>query len=779
MKYAFLLLTLLLIAPSSAQQRATLITISYNNQENWHAILKAGFDPIEGTLYPKHGLFTTWATPDQLHTLDSLRLHYKILAYDESELYSSIPAPHALSEKPCPPKLYAHYPVPTHFEFGSIRGFYSYDEMLQQFQRMHQLYPQFIAPLQPIDTFRTEENRPILWTKLTAPNNKPDKPKVLFTALHHAREPGSLTQLIFFIWYLLEHYPSDPMVKTILDNVELHFIPCVNPDGYVYNTSIKGYWRKNRRRLGDSIVGVDLNRNYGFKWGIDDSGSSPDPSKQTYRGPAPFSEPETRAVAHLCTKYQYKAALNAHTYSALLLYPWAHTYELTPDSVPFALLGETMTYENEYRHGTSRLLYLANGTASDWMYGDSVKPPIYAFVPEMGYYGFWPPKDQIIPDCKAMLWTNMAAALSPLPLAHVQWQTPPAIDSMPATLSFSLINAGLQSGNFHIEWTASVDNSILFTHTTSLQLNAHTDTVFHLPIDFHSPELRGKHLLFTVYIDNGYYTRQFTFKTLLLYDLTPIFVEHFNDLSRWSTYSTTQTIWGLDNSDFRSPPFSLAESPKTTYAPNTNSAITLDLYQIQVPPNSERIFLSYWIKTELHEYAFDYVYPVILTFDDASTDFCPLVAKKHPYDSLLPHLYTGISNQWEREIIDITDIVKDHTTFQISFAFHSSPHSYQLDGVYIDDLVVYAVPQGPSHTTTKTEWPISLQYDGTYLHLDNLPPKASTTIALYSALGTEIIRRSGQHPPILNVQHLPNGMYWLCIFDHAHHRIARIPWIKQ
>jgi|GEM_PF-3804088 len=506
MKYALWILTLLPIAHCTAQQHAALLTISYKNQKEWHAILKAGFDPIEGTHYPQHGLFTTWATPDQIRSLDSLQLQYQILAHDESDLSSHISTPHALSENPCPPKLYTRYPVPTHFELGSIRGFYSYDEMLQQFHRMHQLYPQFIAPLQPIDTFRTAENRPIWWTKLTAPNHKTDKPKVLFTALHHAREPGSLTQLVFFIWYLLEHYPSDPMVKTLLDEVELHFIPCVNPDGYVYNMSIKGYWRKNRRPIGDSIVGVDLNRNYGYKWGIDSTGSSPDPTKQTYRGPAPFSEAETRAVAHLCTQHQYKVALNAHTYSALLLYPWTHTYQPTPDSIPYSRMGETMSYENEYRHGGSRLLYLANGTASDWMYGDPSKPPIFAFVPEVGYFGFWPPIDQIIPDCKAMLWTNMAAALSTLPLPHVQWRTPPAIDSMPATISFSLINAGLQNGNFQVEWTASVDNTILFTHTTSLQIDAHSDTTIHLPIDIHTPEFRGKYLLFTIHVHNGYYT---------------------------------------------------------------------------------------------------------------------------------------------------------------------------------------------------------------------------------------------------------------------------------
>ncbi|MBK6995998.1 MAG: hypothetical protein IPH31_14140 [Lewinellaceae bacterium] len=56
------------------------------------------------------------------------------------------------------------------------------------------------------------------------------------------------------------------------------------------------FWRKNLRDNGDGTFGVDLNRNYGYFWGNDDNGSSPNPNSQTYRGPEPFSEPETRTM---------------------------------------------------------------------------------------------------------------------------------------------------------------------------------------------------------------------------------------------------------------------------------------------------------------------------------------------------------------------------------------------------------------------------------------------------------------------------------------------------
>ena len=59
-------------------------------------------------------------------------------------------------------------------------------------------------------------------------------------------------------------------------------------------------WRKNRKKNPTNNYGVDLNRNYGYKWGFDDNGSSSTTNNETYRGTSPFSEPETQAIKKLC-----------------------------------------------------------------------------------------------------------------------------------------------------------------------------------------------------------------------------------------------------------------------------------------------------------------------------------------------------------------------------------------------------------------------------------------------------------------------------------------------
>jgi hypothetical protein len=87
----------------------------------------------------------------------------------------------------------------------------------------------------------------------------------------------------------------------------------INPDGYVYNETIApnggGMHRKNRRDTGcgdGTQRGIDLNRNYGYEWGADNSGSSPNPCSSTFRGDSAFSEPETQAVRDfiLATNFQ-------------------------------------------------------------------------------------------------------------------------------------------------------------------------------------------------------------------------------------------------------------------------------------------------------------------------------------------------------------------------------------------------------------------------------------------------------------------------------------------
>jgi carboxypeptidase T len=101
--------------------------------------------------------------------------------------------------------------VPTNFNLGTMGGYLKYNEMLSELDQMVNLYPSLISVKAPISNFLTYENRPIYHVRISDnPNtNESGEPKILYTAIHHAREPMSLMETIFFMWYLLENYGSN------------------------------------------------------------------------------------------------------------------------------------------------------------------------------------------------------------------------------------------------------------------------------------------------------------------------------------------------------------------------------------------------------------------------------------------------------------------------------------------------------------------------------------------------------------------------------------------
>ncbi len=215
-------------------------------------------------------------------------------------------------------------------------------------------------------------------------------PAILFTALTHAREPGGNSVVIDWAQWLTTEYGSDTMATFILDNAQIYIIPIVNPDGYAYNVPNPSSTdqRKNMNwTLGD---GVDLNRNYSFMWGYDDSGSSPSPTAQTYRGTAALSEPETLAETQWIDSIQPLGGFHYHTYGGYLLFPYGYNNSATPHQSTFESWGNQMAAQNNYAVGRcGQILYDVNGDAVDWSYGADTHEPMLFYTPEVDDNGFW------------------------------------------------------------------------------------------------------------------------------------------------------------------------------------------------------------------------------------------------------------------------------------------------------------------------------------------------------------------------------------------------------
>ncbi len=218
---------------------------------------------------------------------------------------------------------------------------------------------------------------------------KSNKPGAIFMGAHHAREHLSVEVPLMLAEYLLNNR-GDAKIGALLDARDIWIIPMVNPDGAEWdiNTGKYKWWRKNRRNNGNGTYGVDLNRNYGFKWGT--GGSDKDPASDVYMGTEPFSEPETKTIrdfveAHL----NAKVLLSFHTFSELVLYPWGHTYDavgVAKDLQVFETMAKTMAQWNKYKPQQSSALYIASGDTTDWAYGAH---GIFAFTFELSPSSMW------------------------------------------------------------------------------------------------------------------------------------------------------------------------------------------------------------------------------------------------------------------------------------------------------------------------------------------------------------------------------------------------------
>ena len=363
---------------------------------------------------------------------------------------------------------------PTGFTYGSMGSFLTFDQIVAKLDWMKTTYPNLITVKQSVGT--SVQGRSIWMVKISDnPTLNENEPKVFYNALHHAREPMSMTQMIYFMCYALEKYGTDPEITNMINSRELFFVPCLNPDGYVYNQSIAanggGMWRKNRKRNSSSSYGVDLNRNYSFKWGFDNAGSSPTTTSDTYRGLSAFSEPETKAVRDFIISKPFKLILSYHAYGNYLINPYSYsTAAANPDSMLFRLRGVQLNESGVLKAGTAiqTVNYSTNGDAGDWTYGEQItKPKIFGYTPEVGTVndGFWPVQSRIEPLCLQMLRTNINLAL----MAGEYYRVKIPVNQIANTIAFDLANTVSNYG-----FSAATTEYITFQTTNTKVLSSDT-----------------------------------------------------------------------------------------------------------------------------------------------------------------------------------------------------------------------------------------------------------------------------------------------------------------
>lgn len=663
----------------------------------------------------------------------------------------------------------AQYTTPSNFSLGSMGGHLTYQEMLDHLDEMYNQFPNLITIKAPIDpTNTTIEGRPVFYVKISDnPTVNEPEPQMLYTAIHHAREPVSMHQLIFYMWYLLENYAANPLVQQIVNSTELYFIPCLNPDGYLENELTDptggGMWRKNRRDNLDGTFGVDLNRNYGFNWGFDNNGSSPSGIDETYRGTGPFSEPETDMVRNFVNAHNFKIALNYHTFGNLLIYPWGYIQNLyTPDSALFVNYGSMLTEQNGYTFGTANQTvgYVVNGSSDDWMYGEqSAKPKIFAMTPEVGPW-FWPSQFEIEDLCIGTVYQNLLAAQLCGPYADLSETGEKIISATSGHITFSLQQLGLDTTATYTVSLTPVSSNIVSTGSPKLfsnlsPLQTLTDSISYTLVNTNLNY--GAEVKFVLSINNGLYTLNDTI--LKIFGVpSPVYFNSFPNPSGW----TAQSGWGITSQQYYSAPSSITDSPNGNYPSNTVRTFTSNnQFSLINAVSAELTFFTKWAIEPNYDFA-----QVLISTDNGGT-WTPLCGK-YTVEGTIDQdpgqpVYEGFQNTWVKERIDLTPFVGNQ--IRIRFMLISDGFE-EYDGFYFDDMsIIEILPGGLTVNENITEsFAVNVYPNPAFDQITiSTTLKAGGELLITDASGrlihTEKINR-GINRLLLNLEPFENGIYF-------------------
>ena len=237
-------------------------------------------------------------------------------------------------------------------------------------------------------------------TAATSPIPYEDRAPMLILTSVHAREYSPPELVRRWVLYLADNADGDDDAATFLETTVIHWIPYVNPDGRALAETTQPFRRKNVNPTDvesqfcfEDEFGVDLNRNFPFRWGLA-SGSTGRGCLQTFRGEAAMSEPETKAVVNYAESIfpssQRKSFddfafggsgydedtttgmfIDVHSFGNYYIYPWGFANSETPNHVALDTLVSKMVYFTGYdsRGPGNDFSSPASGATDDFAYG--------------------------------------------------------------------------------------------------------------------------------------------------------------------------------------------------------------------------------------------------------------------------------------------------------------------------------------------------------------------------------------------------------------------------
>uniref|UniRef100_A0A7C9EW66 Peptidase M14 domain-containing protein n=2 Tax=Opuntia streptacantha TaxID=393608 RepID=A0A7C9EW66_OPUST len=189
------------------------------------------------------------------------------------------------------------------------------------------------------------------------PGREEPEPSFKFIGNVHGDEPVGRELLILLANWLCDNYVKDPLAKLIVENVHLHILPSMNPDGFAL------------KRRGNAN-NVDLNRDFPDQFfavnNVEDE-----------------RQPETKAIMRWLRRIKFTASASLHGGALVANYPWDGTqnkrkeYYACPDDQTFQFLASVysrshynMSLSQEFPGGITNgaAWYPIYGGMQDWNY---------------------------------------------------------------------------------------------------------------------------------------------------------------------------------------------------------------------------------------------------------------------------------------------------------------------------------------------------------------------------------------------------------------------------
>jgi carboxypeptidase T len=619
-------------------------------------------------------------------------------------------------------------PVPASFgNGGSLRlgasaanpGYFTYAEMIAEMQSLQLAYPALVSLF---SIGNSANGNPIYAVKISDNVNVDEpEPEVLYTGLQHAREAIGGTSLVFFMQFLAEQYAQDNRIKNMVDNRAIYIVPCVNPDGYMYNysgasasypTSGGGLWRKNRRNTGGGAgnIGVDLNRNYGIDWsncsGASTSCGSSNKTEDTYYGPAAFSEPETQAIRNFVQSRRFVNAIDQHCYGPYYSLPYGrptlHPALSTEDEHYYTRIPALMGLYNGHRAGNSpqTVNYEVAGGIKDWLLlgdigsGPGPKGKIFGMTGEAGGGDFWAPVSQIIPLCRELCFQNIQLANAAGGFYELEDMNDIGISCVTGRLKFSVQRIGLHNDPVTVS-LIPIENMLTaglpVTHTLNNYGELITDS-----IEYTLPPLFG-----------GGQKIKYAWKTesggVVHYDTI---IRYFNPISmladnmegsfnsNWNAGISPAgpAGWAFTNLQSFDGNSSMTESPSGNYTASSTRTVTCKhTFNLS---DAIAANLSFWVKHRSENFR-DKLQIQVATDGSNWTPICGINTIRESNTTSGGTLgnqpaLTGIREQWTHEYFDLDDFIgQPSLSFRLQFTSDNDAGSFAFekdDGFYIDNL---------------------------------------------------------------------------------------------